>query len=108
MAKKEQQHGAPDYWIDRAYTRIGNFIYPVAELYDGFYRRFWTRWKFYNASLEYGMLLDNFRINGIRRGITRDLGPCLTHVALPVAIVAAVVVCGVSYLVFRAQLGGLS
>lgn len=108
MAKKDQQHGAPDYWIDRAYTHIGNFIYPVSELYDGFYRRFWTRWNFYQASLEYTKLLGNVRMDGIRRGLTRDLGPRLTHVALSFAVLVSLVVCAVSLVLFRAQLGGLA
>lgn len=107
MAKEEKKHGPPNYWIDRVYTWLGNFIYPTDELYAGFYRRFWTRWNFYGAGLTYERLVSNYELAGVRRGLIRDLGPRLTRVAFPLALVALVVTCGLSYLAFQTQMGAL-
>ena len=106
--KKEKRHGPPHYFIDRVYTWLGNFIYPVSELYPGFYHRYWTRWNRYGASTEYEALLGNIRLSGVRLGLTRDLGPLLSRWFFRLALVSTVAVCAVSVFLFRTQLGALA
>lgn len=102
-----KKNTSPDYAVDRIYTWLGNFIYPVDELYDGFYKRFWLRWNVFGASTNYPDLIANFKVNGVRRGLTRDLGPRLSHIALRVALLVGVVVSGVALVLFRAQYEGM-